>query len=303
MLERNSLYRGRMPAKYFFSRISLALSSLVSKPGAVQHLHQALRRIVPRSQAERTDRRIHAVRPRFDRLHQAHQRDSRRRMHVNVNADVLPAGFLDALHDVEGRLRLEQRRHVLDADRIAAQVEKLLRHFHEVAGRVQRAHRVADRSLRVLARTPHGRDRAPQIPYVVQRVEHAENVHPVLRRLVHETVHHRILVVAIPQQVLAAQQHLQPAVRQQLAELPQPLPGILVQEAYAGVERRASPTLHRPVPRLVDIRAGGNHVFHSHPRRHQALVGVAKDEFGYINCLRHIGFRFLPASRSIGFPA
>ncbi len=32
MFERNSLYRGRMPAKYFFNLINLALSSRVSKP-------------------------------------------------------------------------------------------------------------------------------------------------------------------------------------------------------------------------------------------------------------------------------
>ena len=197
------------------------------------------------------------------------------------------ASFFDALDDVVGGLRLEQRGHVLDADGIAAQFEELLRHVHEVAGRVQRAHRVADGALRVLSGAAHGRNRAPQIPHVVQRVEHAENVHSVLGRLVHEAVDHRIFIVPVTEQVLTAQQHLQAAVGKQLAELPQPLPGVLIEEADAGVKRRASPALYRPVARLVEIRAGGNHVFHSHPRRHQALVGVAKDEFSHINCLRH----------------
>src|SRR5437879_13610396 len=31
-----------------------------------------------------------------------------------------------------------------------------------------------------------------------------------------------------------------------------------------------------PVARLVDIRAGGNHVFHSHPGGHQALMADRK---------------------------
>jgi len=87
--------------------------------------------------------------------------------------------------------------------------------------------------------------------------------------------------------ILAAEQHLQPAVGQQFAELPQPLPWILIEEAYAGVERGASPAFDRPVACLVEIRASGNHVFHCHARRHQALVGIAQDEFGYIDYLRH----------------
>ena len=73
--------------------------------------------------------------------------------HVNVDARLLAAGFLDALHDVVGRLRLQQRRHVLDADRIAAHIQQLLRHLDEGGDGVQRADGVADRSLRVLARS------------------------------------------------------------------------------------------------------------------------------------------------------
>ena len=139
----------------------------------------------------------------------------------------------------------------------------------------------------MLAGTPHGRYGAPQVADVVECVEHAENVHAVLGGLIHEAIHHGIFVVAIAQQVLAAQQHLQAGVGQQFAELPQALPGILIEEADAGVERGATPTFHRPVARLVDIGASGNHVFHGHPRRHQALVGVAENEFGNINFLRH----------------
>src|SRR5207249_3529469 len=96
------------PGEVLFQADQPGLVELSVETRAVQHLYQALRGVVPRSQAERADRRIHAVRSRFDRLHQADQRDSRRGVHVNMYADRLPAGVLDSLDDVEGRLRLEQ---------------------------------------------------------------------------------------------------------------------------------------------------------------------------------------------------
>jgi hypothetical protein len=65
------------------------------------------------------------------------------------------AGVLDALDDVVGRLRLEQRRHVLDAQRVAADVDQVAGHVDEALHRVQRAHGVADGALGVLAVAAH----------------------------------------------------------------------------------------------------------------------------------------------------
>ncbi len=152
---------------------------------------------------------------------------------------------------------------------------------------VQRAHRVADGSLRVLARPLHGGDRPLHVPDVVERVEDAEDVHPVVRGLGHEPVDDIVAVVPVPEQVLPAQQHLGARVRQQPAEGPQPLPRVLVEEPDAGVEGRAAPALGAPVARGVDVGAGGGHVLESHPGGHQALVGITQGQFRDIDGAVH----------------
>ncbi len=100
----------------------------------------------------------------------------------------------------------------------------------------------------MFARAPDGGHRTPQVSDVVECIEHTEHIHAVLRGLLHEAIDDGIFVVPVTQQVLAAQQHLQSAIRQQFPELAQPLPRILVEEANARVERRATPTFHRPIP-------------------------------------------------------
>jgi hypothetical protein len=82
--------------------------------------------------------------------------------------------------------------------------------------------------------------------------------------------------VAVAEQVLPAQQHLQLGVGHQLAEGPQPLPRVFVEESDAGVVGRAAPALDAPVAGLVDVGARIDHVFHGHAGRHQALVGIAQ---------------------------
>ena len=81
-----------------------------------------------------------------------------------------------------------------------------------------------------------------------------------------------VLVVAVAEQVLPAQQHLQRRLRHARLERAQPLPRVLVQEADAGVERRAAPALERPVAGVVQVLAGREHVLDRHARGHQALV-------------------------------
>ena len=160
-----------------------------------------------------------------------------------------PEVVLDRLDDVVGRLRLEQGRHVLEAQRVAAQVHQVAGHLDVALDGVQRALGVADGALRVLVHAADGRDRLAHVADVVERVEDPEDVHAVLGGLLHEPVDDPVLVVPVAEQVLAAQQHLQPAVGHQLAERAQPLPRVLVEEADAGVVRRPAPALHRPVAR------------------------------------------------------
>ena len=107
-------------------------------------------------------------------------------------------------------------------------------------------------------------DGGAQVAQVVEGVEDAEHVHAVLRRLLHEGFDHIIGIVAVAEQVLPAQQHLQAGVGQRLAQLAQPLPGVLLEEAQAGVVGRPAPALQRPVADGVELVADGQHVLGAH---------------------------------------
>src|SRR4051794_27492144 len=111
----------------------------------------------------------------------------------------------------------------------------------------------------MLSGAADGGDRAAEIADVVEGIEDAEHVHAVLGRFIDEAIDDGILIVAVAEQVLAAQQHLEAAVGQELAELAQTLPRVLVEETDTRIEGGASPALDRPITRLLDIGACGNH--------------------------------------------
>ena len=122
-----------------------------------------------------------------------------------------------------------------------------------------------------------------EIAWVVERVENTEYVHTVFSGLLDELVNHHVLVVAVTEEILAAQQHLQATIRHQLAECPQALPGIFIKEADAGVKGCAAPALHTPKTGLVHFFTDIDHVFHSHSRCHEALMSVSERYFRYTN--------------------
>ena len=157
------------------------------------------------AETERTDSRVDAIGAGFNRLHQAHQGYAGSGVNVDVHAGFLPARGLDRLDDVVGRLGFQQRRHILDADRLAAEIDQLLGQFDKAGDGVQRAHRVADRALGVLAGVQHGLDGAAHVADVVERVEDAKDVHAVRRRLFHKPVDDGVLIVPVAQQVLPAE--------------------------------------------------------------------------------------------------
>jgi hypothetical protein len=86
--------------------------------------------------------------------------------------------------------------------------------------------------------------------------------------------------VAVSQEVLASEEHLGSGVGQELFESPEPLPGVFVEESDAGVECGSSPAFQRPISCLIEDFAGGDHVFESHSRGHQALVSISENDVG-----------------------
>jgi hypothetical protein len=124
---------------------------------------------------------------------------------MNVHQHAGATLLLYAFHQVIRRLRLQQSRHVLDANGIAAYFLQALRHLSKRRHGVQRADRIRDRALRMLARLLHCINTSLEIAHVVESVEYAEHVHPVLDRLLYESLDYSIFVVSVPEQILATQ--------------------------------------------------------------------------------------------------
>ena len=79
---------------------------------------------------------------------------------------------------------------------------------------------------------------------VVERVEDAEDVDAPGVRLLDELLQDVVGVVPVADDVLPAQQHLEGGVGHLLLQLGDALPGVLLQEAEAGVEGGPAPHLH-----------------------------------------------------------
>ena len=136
---------------------------------------------------------------------------------------------------------------------------------------------VADGSLHhtaVLLDELHG---GLHVAGVVQGVEDTHHINAVFNGLLAEGLYHVIRVVAVAQNVLAAQQHLQLGVGKALLQGAQALPGVFVQKAHAHVKRGAAPALQGPVPNAVQYGQDGHHVLNLHAGSSLGLVCVAQD--------------------------
>ena len=199
-------------------------------------------------------------------------------------------GVLNGGHQVVGLLGAHDAGHVLDADGLDAHLLQVLHHLDVLLQGVDGAGGEADGAGGVSApldRLIHG---DLQVAHIVQGVENTDDVNAVLDGVLHELAHHVVGVVLIAQDVLAAQQHLQLGVGHLLANLPQPLPGVLLQVAQADVEGGSTPDLGGIVAGLVDGLQNGLKFAVGQAGSDQGLVRVAQDGFGktYFSSLAHV---------------
>ena len=158
-------------------------------------------------------------------------------------------------------------------------------HLDEMLDRVERTGGVTDGPLRMLAGTFDGRNRRVTLRTSFRASNTRNTSIPFGRGALDESIDDRVFVVAVAEQILPSQQHLEPRIGHQATESPQPLPGILVQKADARVERGAAPALDRPESGAVEVLARGHHVFERHARGHEALVGIAENQLGEVDGL------------------
>ena len=184
----------------------------------------------------------------------------------------------------EGVVGGDEAGHVLDADRVRTHGLELLGLLHvvvdvvDLAAQARLGQGVADAALEVLAGGLDGRDDDFEVAVVVQGVEDPEDVHAVGGRPLDEGLGDVVGVVAVADQVLAAQQHRERGLLDVLLQDADALPGILAEEAVHRVEGRPAPDLHGPEADLVHHLGDREHVFGPAAGREQGLVAVAQRE-------------------------
>ena len=201
-----------------------------------------------------------------------------------VAVDVHGQAYLgvEGLHHALGAVGREHARHVLDGDAVGAQLLQLLAVLQEAVEGVHGRDGVGDGALEVRAAALDGLGVVDDVADVVQRVEHAEHLDAVAVRGLDEVEDDVARVVLVADEVLAAREHGQRRVGRVRLDGAQALPGVLVKEAQARVERRAAPCLDGPVPDLVHLGKDGQHVAELHARGPQALLAVADGRVHYL---------------------
>ncbi|GAR49657.1 hypothetical protein NGUA13_00119 [Salmonella enterica] len=243
-----------------------------------QRRHQRLGGRVAVGGAHGGNRRVHAVNTRLDSLQQGHLRHPGGGVTVHVQTHVV--AFFDFADQLIRRHRGENAGHVLDGNRVDAGFQQLFGQVQPGLQRVRRAGGVRERALGVRAVAAHRLQGGFHIARVVHGIEDAEDVHTVFHRAFDEAFHHVIGVMAVAEQVLAAQQHLQRGFGHGFFELAQADPRVFAEEADTGVKGGAAPALQRPVAHVVELSGNRQHVIKAQAGGEKGLVGVTQDDVG-----------------------
>ena len=194
---------------------------------------------------------------------------------VAVQVDGKGRGLLERAHQSVGAVRREKAGHVLDADGVGTELLQSTRVVDVAVERVHGARGVRDGGLEMGTAGLDGGRAVTDVANVVERVEGAEHIDAVLVRRGNEAVHDVRGVVVVTHEVLATDKHGQRRVGRALLDGTQALPGVLVEEAQARVERGAAPCLDSPITDLVHLGQNGEHVANRHPRGPQGLLTVS----------------------------
>jgi hypothetical protein len=190
--------------------------------------------------------------------------------------------LFQSVHEGIGVVGGDQPRHVLDADRIRADLlqsfclSQVVLEVVDLPAQARFGEGVADGSLEVplvFFDDLHG---SLEVAEVIQGVEYPEYVDAVVAGPLNEGLHHVIGVVAVADQVLSAEQHGEGRAFDVLLQRAQPLPGILVQVAVGRVEGGPAPDLHRVKTHPVQILGHDQHILGPPARGKEGLMPVAQ---------------------------
>ncbi len=191
----------------------------------------------------------------------------------------------------------KQAGHILDADGVGAHVLDIFCNVHPVLLVISGTDGIGQSDLGVAALFLAGLDGSLKVAKVVEAVKDTDDVDAVGNGFLYEIFDDIISVVAVSQQVLAAEQHLQFGLLEAGFQLAKAVPRIFLEEAEAGIKCSAAPALNSVVADLIHLVDDGKHDLGGHAGRDQGLVRVAQDglcdldRLGCNHCIfRHISF-------------
>ena len=165
-----------------------------------------------RPESERREAYVQNVQARLHRFERGHGGHATGVVRVELEGQVYLG--LYGGHELVGVIGSEQTAHVLDADAVGAHVAEAAR-FGQIVFQVVNASAhpttfadgVADGKLEMFSGVLYRRGRSFQVGFVVEGVEHAEDVNAVLGGAFDELIHNVVGVVAVSDEGLPAQQH------------------------------------------------------------------------------------------------
>ena len=184
-------------------------------------------------------------------------------------------------------IRSQQSRHIFDADGVSASRLNPLRIINIILMRKDRTRGIGNCNLRMSPLLLRSLNCCLKVFDVIQRIKNTNNINTVGDGTLYKILKDIIGIVTIAQHILAAEQHLQLGVGAHLANGTQALPRILVEEAEAGVKRRAAPALQRIETDLIQLLKNGKHVLNRHSCRNQRLVRITQHGLGNPDFLCH----------------
>jgi hypothetical protein len=151
---------------------------------------------------------------------------------------------------------------------------------------VEWADGVADRALSMSTSFLHGSYRDFHVSYVIQGIENTENVYPVFSRLLYEFHHYIIGIVAIANDVLTAQKHLERSLLHESFQLANPLPRIFRQIPYRNIKSGTAPSFKREKANLIHFLSYWKHRVSPHSCSDQTLMRISEGSVGYFHWLQ-----------------
>ncbi len=128
-------------------------------------------------------------------------------------------------------VRREQRRHILDTDRIRTAFLYLLCVVYIVFGGEYLAESIGYRYLSMRALFLGGFYRGLEVTDVVERVEYTDYVDTVRNGLLNEVFEHIVRIVTISEHILSSEQHLELCIGHFTTQYAQSVPRVFVEEA------------------------------------------------------------------------